>query len=261
MTEFILSDPCGVIFQPHNDDAVIALGGTLQKLLKNHWQLHYLYITDGRHGSKDMDPDAVQELRQHEAAQERNLLGLASFKELGYADQSLKTLPAQDKAELVNRMHGYLEARQPHVVWIPSPGDLHPDHQTTHDLALMALQGLASPPLIIKYSVWLLPNFYDLPVDPAARVILVGIDDEMEHKIALIRCHRSQIARRRYDQAVPHLNAYFAWMMKAEQTIQSQTAEIMGLYTLPGQEKLEAELLQSLAPEMDITEVVHGREN
>ncbi len=36
-----------VCFQPHNDDCAIAIGGSIQKMVREGWDLTYVYVTDG----------------------------------------------------------------------------------------------------------------------------------------------------------------------------------------------------------------------
>jgi LmbE family N-acetylglucosaminyl deacetylase len=58
-------------FQPHNDDCIIAIGGTMQKMAKKAWELTYVYITDGRHGSDVIPPEKLARIRRAEAREER----------------------------------------------------------------------------------------------------------------------------------------------------------------------------------------------
>ncbi|PIW20900.1 MAG: hypothetical protein COW33_00705 [Anaerolineae bacterium CG17_big_fil_post_rev_8_21_14_2_50_57_27] len=246
------------IFQPHNDDAVIAIGGILQKLLKGKWNLHYVYMTDSRHGGNE-SPEVIGTKRSQEAACERNLLGIANFTEFGYVDQSLSTLSGQQRDDVIGRIAQWLASSSPHVIFVPSRGEQHPDHIATHDLVLMAFDRVKPKSIIVKYSVWLMPDFYLKSSDVADQVLLIGIDDEEKLKNKLIKCHSSQLRRLRYDIAIRHLNKYNARILKADSRIGCLSAEIIGLYRLNGQGIVYKKLLGTLLPYLDVTTVVHGR--
>ncbi len=53
-----------VCFQPHNDDCAIAVGGALQKMVRQGWEVTYVYVTDGRHGSDAVPPEKLVEVRK-----------------------------------------------------------------------------------------------------------------------------------------------------------------------------------------------------
>jgi LmbE family N-acetylglucosaminyl deacetylase len=258
MTQKYPSNYQVVIFQPHNDDAVIAIGGIMRKLIHSGWYIHYVYITDSRFGGNEF-PELVAATRNREAARERKLLGIHTYNELNYPDLSLSELSSDERSQAVSQISHLLDQVAPSVVFIPTRADLHPDHREVHDLVLEALQQTAVSPLLAKYAVWLFPDFYQKPSDCATQVILVGIDKEERYKTSLIRIHTSQIARRRYDLATRYLNRYYARMLKADQKLQVQSAEIVGLFYNEFHRSIKDNLLKSLMPTMDITTILHGQ--
>ena len=254
-----MGSPNVVIIQPHNDDAVIATGGALLKFKKAGWKIQYIYLTDGRLGGDDVTPpEQVQALRAAEAASERQRLGVTDYLELGLADQSLMQLSPAELEVAQQTVGAYLERLAPAVVFLSSPNDQHPDHQAAHDIFFPVVQGLQLPPCIFKYSVWLLPDYYAKRSDPAPQVVLVGIDQEISEKTALIGCHHSQLLRRAYDQIALHLSAYYALITHADEEIASHHGEVFGVY--PPDDNLLApqSILDVLQPVMDITQIVHG---
>lgn len=250
-----------LIFQPHNDDAVIALGGALLKLKKAGWGIQYIYLTDGRFGGNDLSVDEICALRKTEAAHERRLLGVKEFIELNYEDQSLMDLSSTQRETAKNRMVEALRQMQPQVVFVPSPNDQHPDHQATHELAMSALDVSVQPVCLAKYSVWLMPDFYTKRNDPAQQTALVGIDAVMPQKLELIRCHRSQIQRRAYDEIALHLAAYYSLVNLAESRMGAKYCELFGIYSQDEQKGVLQELLGALHPVMDVSEISHGSNN
>ena len=247
-----------LIFQPHNDDAVIALGGVLLKLKLAGWGIQYIYLTDGRYGGNDLTADEICALRKAEAANERRLLGVKEFLELDYPDQSLMDLSPAGREIAQNRMVDALREMQPQVVFVPSPNDQHPDHRATHDLAMAALGQYAQPVCLAKYSVWLMPDFYTKRNDPARQTLLVGIDAVVQQKMDLICCHRSQIQRRAYDDIALHLAAYYSLVNLAETKMGAKYCELLGIYSQGEQNGILQELFGALQPVMDVSEIAHG---
>jgi LmbE family N-acetylglucosaminyl deacetylase len=250
-----------LVFQPHNDDAVIALGGVLLKLKQAGWGIQYIYLTDGRYGGVDLTSEEICAIRKTEAATERRLLGVDEFVELDYVDQSLMGFSAQQQEIARNRLAEALRDMQPQVVFVPSPNDQHPDHRATHNLAMTALERYSQPVCLAKYSVWLMPDFYTKRNDPARQTVLVGIDAEMQQKLALIRCHSSQIQKRAYDEIAQHLAAYYSLVNLAGDKMGAKTSEMFGIYSEGAEKGILQDLLKALQPVMDVSEVSHGSNN
>lgn len=248
-----------LFIQPHNDDAVIALGGVMQKLCRHGHELTYLYLTDGRHGSDTVPPEKLAEIRLKEAGEERALLGIKEYFDLGIEDGTLARLGSVRRRWLEEQFEGVLAKVGPDVILIPSRADMHPDHRAAHDLASGIAPGGAAGPLVVKYAVWLFPDFFEKPADPADQVIMAGVDAEMPGKISAIRAHRSQISRGSFDSMAQFLGAYLAHSFRAPATIGCRYVEILGLYQPHLHRRTVNDLIRALEPCADITTVLHGR--
>lgn len=245
-----------VFCQPHQDDAVIALGGCVQKMLARGWEIIYVYITDGRHGSAVVPPEELVAIRREEARREREAFGVTAYHEMNEQDASLGRLDGEKRANLVERLGAILQHARPDVLILPSSAEMHADHVATHDLALEARTAAGVDPLVMKYFVWLFPDFYRKRADMADRILMVGIDGEIEAKLAAIRLHQSQVSGLAYDQMAETVDSYFAHAFQARQKIGARWVEIVGLY---GAGQAANELMETLQPCADITEVLHGR--
>ncbi len=246
-------------FQPHNDDGAIALGGTLQKLAGRGWEIAYVYITDGRHGSDAVPPDRLIEIRRKEAARERGLLGVERFFELGLEDGTLERLGSVQRKWANEQLESVLADLRADLVLLPSRADMHPDHRGTHDLALAVAEKARPRPLVAKYAVWLLPDFYRKQPDPADQTIMVGIDREMPGKMAAVRAHQSQVSRGAFDSMVQMQNAYLAYAFRAPAVIGSRYVEVIGLYQPHLHRRVAGDFLRAVEPCLDITTMLHGR--
>lgn len=246
-------------FQPHNDDCAIAVGGILQKLAARGWDLAYVYVTDGRHGSDSMPADRLIEVRREEAARERDLLGVKRFFDLGLEDGTVERLSGAQRKWANEQLESVLAECGADLVLLPIRADMHPDHRGTHDLAVAALEGVRPRPLVAKYAVWLLPDFYRKESDPADQAVMAGIDREMPGKMAAIRAHRSQVSRGAFDSVAQVLSAYLAYAFRAPAVIGSRYVEVIGLYRPHLHRRVAGEVLRALEPCCDVTTMLHGR--
>ena len=144
-------------FQPHNDDCAIAVGGVLQRMVRQGWELTYVYLTDGRHGSDSVPPEKLVEVRRREAERERGLLGIKRFFELGMEDGTLEKLNDVRRKWVNEQVESILADTKADLILLPSRADMHPDHRATHDLVLAVVDKVQPRPLVAKYFVWLLP--------------------------------------------------------------------------------------------------------
>jgi LmbE family N-acetylglucosaminyl deacetylase len=246
-------------FQPHNDDCAIAVGGVLQKIARRGWEITYVYLTDGRHGSDAIPPDRLIEVRRSEGEEERRLLGIGRFFELGVEDGTAEKLSSVQRKWVNEQLESILADSKPDLVLLPSRADMHPDHRATHDLAAATVERTQPRPLVAKYSVWLLPDFHRKQPDPADQVLMVGVDREMPGKMEAIRAHQSQVSRGSFDSMVQVLNAYLAYAFRAPAVIASRYVEILGLFQPHLHRRVAGELLRAVEPCADITTMLHGR--
>jgi LmbE family N-acetylglucosaminyl deacetylase len=228
-------------------------------MLQRGWEVTYVYVTDGRHGSDDIPPEELVEIRREEARKERTLLGIHDSIELGVEDGSAGRLRGQELEALKQRVASVVVATKAHLIVMPSRSDMHPDHRATHDLVAGVIQDLRLTPLMLKYFVWLLPDFYRKLPDVAQRVLMVGIDPEMAGKLAAIRSHQSQVSRGLFDTMAESLNAYLACAFRAMDTMGTRYVEVIGLNGVEHNHRETQALIKALEPCADITGVLHGR--
>ena len=107
-----------VIVAPHPDDAELALGGTIIKLIEAEWEVVLIDLTDG-----EPTPWGSKEQRARETAKASALLGVRERACLGMPNRYLE-------ASLENRrmLARVLRERKPATVFGPGASDAHPDH-------------------------------------------------------------------------------------------------------------------------------------
>jgi len=234
-----------VVFLPHDDDAIIGLGGSMIKLLERGWDITYVYMTDGRRGSRTLSPEETKKVRAEEAAKEREVLGIKHYHHFNVEDGTLSDIPGHKRHEILEKIKEFTSDAD--IVFIPSKSEAHVDHKATHDLVTEVYEGF-----IAKYIVWSYCDFYPKELDTGCnRIIFVPIDNEIQKKIEVFKLHKSQMGGR-CDDMIEAANKYNAMAYKSRPKTFNY-AEVFGLFNGDGKELVKA--LNAL----DITTVFHGR--
>ncbi len=107
-----------VIVAPHPDDAELALGGTILRLIEAGWQVVVVDLTDG-----EPTPWGSRQRRAEETAKASAVLGIRERECLDMPNRYLE-------AALENRLAlaQVLRERKPSVIFGPNASDAHPDH-------------------------------------------------------------------------------------------------------------------------------------
>ncbi len=119
-----------MVLPAHPDDAEFGAGGTLARLARDGWEVHYLVATDGSKGSQDPDMTAerLRAIREKEqlAAAEAIAGSLATVTFLGYVDGELEETRA-----LRERIVREIRRRRPTIMFTHDgwqPYQFHSDH-------------------------------------------------------------------------------------------------------------------------------------
>ena len=169
----------------HRDDAELLCGGTLAKTARQGYGVGILDLTRG-----EMGTDGSADLRGQEAEAAAQVLGVRARRNAGLPDAGLVNTP-----ETRRMVAGWIRAFRPRVVILPFTHGRHPDHRVASELAydacfLAGLSKLDVPgtphrPHKLLYSL----TYREDIVKPS---FVVDIADEMETKLAAIRCYGSQ---------------------------------------------------------------------
>lgn len=124
-----------LVLAPHTDDGELGMGGTIHKLLRMGKKVTYVaFSTAGKSLPAGMARDTLKTEVRHATS----ALGIASenliiydyeVRELNYARQQI----LEQLIDLRTRL-------QPDMVFVPSPHDVHQDHQTIAQEAIRAFK-------------------------------------------------------------------------------------------------------------------------
>lgn len=244
------------VLNPHDDDGIIAVGGTLIQLIDNGWKIGYIQLTDGRHGG-ELPPEKIKEMRAREAEEERKFLGIKDFYNFDIEDGKLEKY--KDDSSIIEEVAKKIKKSD--IVFIPNRAEGHPDHRATYEIGSKALKLLKpdKKPLEIHYIVWLFPLYNHNP-GSFEKILKIDIDNQMERKLKAIRVHKSQVEWGRYDEMVKHINAYFSLIYSAYRKRERNYSEVIGIPEITSKEKFNL-FVNSLENFEDVTQIFHGRKS
>ena len=185
------------VLAPHPDDEAIGCGGTLCLHRARGDPVHVVFLTSGEAALPDRAAEAVWAIREAEAHQAAKVLDVGRVDFLRLPDMGL----ADHIALAAARLRTVLQAYPADLIYLPHPGESHPDHEAVLPILRAALAEAVPPstPELRGYEVW----------SPMAQYGWVeDISEVMGQKLRAIRCYRSQLDMIRYDRAVRGLNRF-----------------------------------------------------
>lgn len=180
-----------LVLAPHPDDEVLGCGGTICKLAEAGHAVHVAILT---RGWEPLFSEAQVSQVREEARQANELLGV---QQLHLLDLPVTRLALMPEHELNGAISKLIDEVDPAWVFLPFRSDLHEDHRQIYDAALVALRPLpqrARVRKILCYETlsethWAGPGI-ETPFDPQ---VYVDIADQLEAKLAAMRCYASQL--------------------------------------------------------------------
>lgn len=185
-----------LVIAPHPDDESIGCGGTVYRHVTIGDRVEVAFLTSGELGLKKFPREQAWKIRENEATRALKILGIAkaSFLRLPdwYASDHVK-----DGAKLLRPL---LKREQPQIIYLPHPGEWHPDHKAALPIVRDALRGSGIKKVELRgYEIW-------TPMAEPHKV--EDITDVLTRKLRAIRAHKSQVAQIDYAQAIQGLNQY-----------------------------------------------------
>lgn len=180
-----------LVIAPHPDDEVLGCGGVMKKLADAGHAVHAAIVTKGW---APLFPDAQVEQVRNEARAAARVLGAC---ELHFLDLPVTRLAHLPEHELNAAIEKLVDGVDPDWVFLPFRSDLHEDHKQIFDAAQIALRPLehrARVERIYCYETlsethWSAPGL-EPPFTPQ---VYVDISQQLEAKLAAMRCYESQL--------------------------------------------------------------------
>ena len=182
----------------HPDDAEFFVGGTAAELASKGWDVHFVSMTKGECGSRDISGEEIAIIRDREARDGARIIG-ATYETLGLQDGHVPY-----DMEIMEEVVGIVRKTQPSIIFTHPLVDYMADHTNTHSLVLGAIPESRHSNFKTKKDHSTLsekPSFYLCDPEtlkgldgqiPPARTI-VDISNVINLKIKAFEAHKSQI--------------------------------------------------------------------
>ena len=185
-------------FAPHPDDEVFGCGGMLALLHGKGASISVVIITDGAAGGDNTD-GTLSEVRAAESRAASHVLGIPEPTCWGMPDRGLVY-----GEELVERLKTAISDAGADLVLLPSPTEVHPDHQA------LALAGAEA---VRRLGADLRALFYEINLPLPDPNLVVDITSVFEQKRSAMGCFPSQLAEQPYDQRISGLNQFRSYFL------------------------------------------------
>jgi LmbE family N-acetylglucosaminyl deacetylase len=191
-----------LVVAPHPDDESIGCGGTIRLHFERGDRVVVVFLTSGELGLKHLPREEAWRVRESEAKKASEILGIQALTFLRGPDWYLNECVEETGTALVP----VLQRESPEMIYLPHPGEWHPDHKACLPIVLAGLLCASIPaPRLLSYEVWTpLPEY-----DHGENITPV-----LRNKVSAIRAYHSQVQQLRYDRGVRGLNQYrgaIAW--------------------------------------------------
>jgi N-acetylglucosamine malate deacetylase 1 len=185
-----------LVVAPHPDDETIGCGGTLCLHTARGDRVVVVFLTSGELGLKHLAREKAWQIRESEANRAARSLGITDLEFLRLPDWMV----GEHVPKGARLLSPILRREAPQMIYLPHPGEWHPDHQAASPLVRAALKrSRIARPALRAYEVWTPLREYDH---------LENISQVMARKLRALRAHRSQLDEFDYERAIRGLNQY-----------------------------------------------------
>ena len=190
-----------LVLAPHPDDEVFGCGGIVALLRDQGAAITLIVVTDGAAGGENRD-GSLAVSRADESRAAATLLGLSEPVFWGYPDRGLVY-----GEKLIERLSEVMLSVGADLVLLPSPTELHPDHQA---LALAGAEALRRQGGSRRAA------FYEINIPLPNPNLFIDISSVAEQKMAAMACFTSQLQQQPYDKRIEGLNRFRSYFLGAK---------------------------------------------
>lgn len=170
-----------LILAPHTDDGEFGCGGTIAKLIDEGKEVFYVAFSDCE---KSLEPGLASDTLVKELICATKKLGIP--KENVFVKKYEVRCFGRERQDILEEMVFYSKEINPDLVFLPSPKDLHQDHNT---IAMEGLRAFKLSSTILGYEV----PWNNLSFNTTCFVRLT--EENIKKKIDALKCYESQANR------------------------------------------------------------------
>jgi LmbE family N-acetylglucosaminyl deacetylase len=175
-----------LVIVAHNDDHIIAAGGTLAKYAKEDKKLRTIIFSYGEMSHPHLKPELVKEQRYKESIASDDILGGSGVVYLGLDEGKF---PEQYKKRKIQEKLAYIIRKEkPAKIFTLGPDDVHPDHNAVHRAVTELIEDGTITCDAYAFEVWYAVKLRrrDAPK------LVVDVSDHYETKVKAMKAHKSQ---------------------------------------------------------------------
>jgi LmbE family N-acetylglucosaminyl deacetylase len=166
-----------LVLAPHTDDGEIGCGGAISRWVEEGHDVHYVAFSAARTSVREGFPEDVLEREVRKATR---VLGIPQ-QNLVILDFPVRHFP-EHRQEILDRTIDLREKLNPNLILVPSPNDMHQDHQV---IALEGLRAFKRHTLLGYEEPWNNVVF-------ETRCFVPLEERHVEKKIEALACYESQ---------------------------------------------------------------------
>jgi LmbE family N-acetylglucosaminyl deacetylase len=154
-----------IIIAPHQDDEVLGCGGMIALKRRAGAEVTILFLTDGSRSHPAMEPTRLQNIREGEALEAAQALGVSRSNVLflRFPDSRLK----RHIEEATRALVPILTERRPQQIFVPHRHDVYNDHIAANRIGTAALGRSGIQAEMLEYPVWLWRHWPHVPAQLA----------------------------------------------------------------------------------------------
>ena len=172
-----------IIFEAHNDDLYVGLGGTIIKLVKEDYNIIEVIFSAGQRSHPHYKEDIIIKKRIEEAEGIGRQFGIKQTIFFGLIDGKIKDeIIKKDVHEKIRRI---IKKYKPVKIFTTSKYDPHPDHRAVNESVIKVVNDLNYKNELYTYEVWNIVNENN-------PVVYNDISNYFKAKIAMMKACKSQ---------------------------------------------------------------------
>ena len=186
-----------LIVSPHSDDISVSCGVTISKLAGKNNIVPVLFFS-GYRGLENKEPQKATLIREQEMKKETKLLKIHNpiFLRL----QSYETQKTNKKD--IQKVKQLIKQQNPEIIFLPKKDDQHPSHRLATKITLEALGKKHNIDLYFYENPWSLFKTLEF------NIISIFSRIDLLKNLKIIRVHKSQLKRTRFDRTARTLAAF-----------------------------------------------------
>lgn len=193
-----------LVLAPHADDEVLGAGGTIARHVDEGDEVSVAILATGN--PRVIPQEAVRTVLEEEIPAAHAALGVKHTRVGGFPAPGMDALPQHEITAVIS---AWLREFEPETIYIPHRGDIHLDHQTTHQAAMVAARpGRSTVRTILAYETLSETEWAGPQVETAFLPnLFVDISATLNRKLAAMRAYASQLQKFPHPRSLESIEA------------------------------------------------------